>query len=198
MKTSLAIFFALGLLTVTALGQGAQATQVKTRAKDVVNQNNVRQGVPPPSQNTPHPPAPANPANPAAANPAVSQAQSIAKITTDLAGFKTGTSATAEQKQQFIKDLAVAARTTKPSLPTVTKFVDALTAGLSEATLTAEQQGRLAQNIEAVLNSKPLPASQFDAIIGDAQAIFQVGGVKRATAISLGADLKAVGAEVRR
>ena len=78
------------------------------------------------------------------------------------------------------------------------KFVESLAAGLSEAVLTLEQKGRLAQNIESVLNSKPLPASQFDAIITDVQAILQVGGVKRAAAASIANDLKAVGAEVRR
>jgi hypothetical protein len=197
-KRGLAIIFGFGLLAVPAFGQGAQATQVKTRAKEVVNQNNVRQGVPPPSQNSPRPTAPPIPASPTAPSPAALQAQYITKIKTDIAGCKTGSVATADQKQQFIKDLAVAARSTKPSLPTVTKFVDALIAGLSEATLTSEQQGRLAQNIEAVLNSKPLPASQFDAIIADTQAIFQVGGIKRTTATSLASDLKSVGAEVRR
>jgi hypothetical protein len=196
MKNSLAIIASLGLVALPAFGQGS-AVMIKNRAKEVSNQNNVRQGVPPPSQTTPRPPTPA-PGNPAAPNPALSQGQNLAKIKTNLAGFKTGSVATAEQKQQFIKNLAVTARTTKPSLPTVTKFVDSLTAGLAEATLTSEQQGRLAQDIEAVLNSKPLPASQFDAIIADVQAIMQVGSVKRGTATSIANDLKAVGAEVRR
>jgi hypothetical protein len=200
MKTSIAItiVLGLGLFAPAAFGQGAQAVQVKNRAKEVVNQNNVRQGVPPPSQNTPPAAAPAGPAPSTTASPAVLKSQNIAKIKSDLAGFKTGSSATAEQKQQFIKDLAVSARSTKPSLPTVTKFVEALTAALSEAVLASDQLGRLAQNIEAALNSKPLPASQFDAIIADVQAILQVGGVKRSAAASLAADLKKVGAEVRR
>ena len=132
------------------------------------------------------------------APPAVIPAQSIAKIKADILGFKMGSAATAEQKQQFIKDLAMAARSTKPSLPTVTKFVDSLTTGLSEVLLTADQQGRLAQNIESVLNSKPLPATQFDAIIADVQAIMQVGSLKRTSAATIANDLKAVGAEVRR
>ena len=130
--------------------------------------------------------------------PAVSQAQSVARIKAEVVGFKTGTQATAEQKQQLIKELAVAARSTKPSLPTVTKFVNSLTTGLAEVSLTADQQARLAQNIEAVLNSKPLPAAQFDAIIADVQAIMQVGSLKRTSAANIANDLKTVGAEVRR
>ena len=182
-------------MTLGAFGQGS-AVIIKNRAKETVNQNNVRQGVPPPSQATPRPAT--GQANPVVTAPAVSQAQSIANIKTDLIGFKIGSVATAEQKQQLIKNLATAARSTKPSLPTVTRFVDSLTAGLSEASLSADQQARLAQNIEAVLNSKPLPATQFDAIIADVQAIMQVGSVKRASATRVANDLKAVGAEVRR
>ena len=195
MKISVVIAFTVGLMVLPAFGQGS-AVIIKNRAKEVVNQNNVRQGVPPPAQ-TPPPPTP-TPAPPTATVPAVSQAEGIAKIKADLINFKTGGVATAEQKQQFLKDLAVSARATKPSLPTVKKFVESLAAGLSEAVLTLEQKGRLAQNIESVLNSKPLPASQFDAIITDVQAILQVGGVKRAAAASIANDLKAVGAEVRR
>lgn len=194
MKTLLAIATAVSLLTLPVIGQGS-AVMIKNRAKEVVNQNNVRQGVPSPAQTTPPPPT-AAPANPG--TPVVPQAQIVAKIKTDIAGFKTGFIATVEQKQQFIKDLAAAARSAKPSLPTVTKFVDTLVAGLSEATLSPEQQTRLAQNLEAVFNSKPLPASQFEAIIADVQAIMQVGSVKRTVATTIANDLKAVGAEVRR
>ena len=42
--------FALGLFAHQAFGQGAQADQIKRRAKELSNQNNVRQGVPAPSQ----------------------------------------------------------------------------------------------------------------------------------------------------
>ncbi len=195
MKATVIIALAVGLMAVPTFGQGS-AVIIKNRAKETVNQNNVRQGVPSPSQ-TPPPPTP-RPVPPTATAPAVTQAEGLAKIKAGLVHFKTGGVATAEQKQQFLKDLAVTARATKPSLPTAKKFVESLAGGLSEAVLTGEQKGRLAQNIESVLNSKPLPASQFEAIIADVQAILQVGGVKRAAAAGIANDLKAVGAEVRR
>ena len=53
---SAAIALAVGLMAIPAFGQGS-AVIIKNRAKEVVNQNNVRQGVPSPSQ-TPPPPAP--------------------------------------------------------------------------------------------------------------------------------------------
>lgn len=198
MRSCCAATIISGLLTTEALAQGS-AVIIKNRAKETVNQNNVRQGVPPPSQPAPAArPGTATPGVPVAPTPIVSQAQSVARIKADVAGFKTGAQASAEQKQQLIKDLAVAARSTKPSLPTVTKFVNSLSTGLGEVSLTAEQQGRLAQNIEAVLNSKPLPAAQFDAIIADVQAIMQVGSLKRTSSANIANDLKTVGTEVRR
>ena len=180
-----------------SFGQGAQADQIKRRAKELSNQNNVRQGVAPPSQ-----PA-AKPTTPAAAKPAtptvVTAQQGIARIQADIAAIKTGTPATPEQKTQFLKDIAVASRgATKPSLPTVAKFINELTAALAEKALGVADQARLAQNIEAVLNSVAMPPTQFDAVIADVQAILQVGDVKRAAAVAIANDLKTVGQEVRR
>lgn len=194
MKFQLATILLVGLMVHSAPGQGAQADMIKRRAKETVNQNNVRQGVPAPAQNQPRPAAAAAPA----ASNAVTQAQSLTRIQSDLAGFKTGTIATADQKQKFTVNLAFAARGRKPSLATVKKFVDSLTAALPGATLATEQQGRLAQNLEAVLNAKAFPAPQFDKIIEDTQAILEVGTVKRTAAIGVAADLKAIGVEVRR
>jgi hypothetical protein len=180
-----------------SFGQGAQADQIKRRAKELSNQNNVRQGVAPPSQ-----PA-AKPTTPAAAKPAtptvVTAQQGIARIQADIAAIKTGTPATPEQKTQFLKDIAAVVRgAVKPSLPTAAKFVNGLTAALAEKALGAPEQARLAQNIEAVLNSVAMPPTQFDAVIADVQAILQVGDVKRAAAVAIASDLKTVGQEVRR
>lgn len=189
------------LITLCAqqgFGQGAQADQIKRRAKELSNQNNVRQGVTPPSK-----PATPSPNTPAAAKPAmptvVTAQQGVARIQADIAAIKTGTPPTSEQKTQFLKDIAVVVRgAIKPSLPTAAKFVNELTAALAEKALGAPEQARLAQDIEAVLNSVAMPLTQFDAIIADVQAILQVGGAKRAAAVAIANDLKAVGQEVRR
>jgi hypothetical protein len=202
---SLLLTLALAGLGGSALGQGAQADQIKRRAKELSNQNNVRQGVPPPSQPPASPaakpatsPAPTA-ARPAAATPAATQQQSVARLTADFAAIKPGTAVSPEQKQQLLKNMALAVRgSTKPFLPTVTKFVNSLADALAEKSLGNAEQGRLAQNVEAVLNSERLPAAQFDAIIADVQAILQVSGAKRNLAVSAAHDLKAVGAEIRK
>ncbi len=193
MKKILVAILFLGLLAPAAFGQYGQAIK---RAKETANQNNVRQGVPSPAQTPPRPVAPASAKS--ATNSVVTAAQSLAKLQADLAGFKPGAVVTAEQKQQLTVDLAQTARGTKPSLPTVKKFVDSLAAVLPAATLTPDQQARLAQNIEGVLNARGTAAAQFDKTIEDTQAILQVGSVGRFTAIGVANDLKAVGAEVRR
>lgn len=196
MKTLPVILVVLSLLADHALGQGAQADQIKRRAKELANENNVRQGVPPPA---PRPASlPPTAVQPSAAQPVVTSQQSRAKIQADLAGLKPGVPATAQQRQQLIKDLAVTCRGTKPSLPAVTAFVNELTVALADKPLDSAQQARLAQDIEAVLNSAALPLTQFDATIADAQAILQVGGAKRNLAISAANHLKAVGLEVRK
>jgi hypothetical protein len=190
--------FVVGLFAPPAFGQGAQADQIKRRAKELSNQNNVRQGVPPPGQ-APAKPATAPPGAPATAKPAATAQAGSARLQADIAGIKAGTPATPEQKTQFMKDIAVAVRgATKPLLPTVAKFVNELTAALSEKALGAPEQARLAQDIEAVLNSAAMPVTQFDAVLADAQAILQVGGAKRAAAVAVANDLRAVGQEVRR
>ncbi|MCU0784048.1 MAG: hypothetical protein MUF81_08375 [Verrucomicrobia bacterium] len=196
MKIFLTGVASLSLLAGHALGQGAQADQIKRRAKELSNQNNVRQGVPTPAPPRAYPAPTA--ARPATATPAATPQQGVAKIQAAIAGLKLGSPATAEQKQQFIKDIASACRGTKPSLPAVTAFVNEVTVALTEQTLEAVQQSRLAQDIEAVLNSTTMPLSQFDAIIADVQAIFQVGGAKRNQAASAANNLKAVGLEVRK
>ena len=194
MKTTLIATVLLTAITPAILGQGAQADMVKRRAKETVNQSNVRQGVPPSAQTQPVAP----PAVGAAPANTVPQAQTLIALKGDLAGFKTGTAVTEAQKQQFTINLAKAARGNKPSLGTVKKFVDSLSSALSSASLTDEHRARLAGDIDAVLNSRGLSTSAFDKTIEDTQAILQVGSVPRTTAISVAADLKAVGAEVRR
>jgi hypothetical protein len=191
MKKILAIALCLSFAAASVLGQGGG---VLKRAKELSRQNDVRQGVPPPAK--PQPPVAPPSAN--APKPTATPQESIAKIQADLAVFKAGTSVTAEQKQQLLKDVAVAMRGKKASLPTVQKAVDSLTAALADGTLQAAERTRLATDIDTIVNSADMAADKFDATVGDVQAILQVGHVKRNLAMTAANDLKAVGAEIRR
>ncbi len=195
MKTILLTALVLGLV---AGGVFAQADMIiKQRAKELSNQNNVRQGVPPPATTPPAKAPPAKTATPS--TPASPQQQSIARLKADIAALGGSSAAGSEQKLQFVRDLLAAARgTVKPSQATVTRFANSLGAALADKTVTAESQTRLAQNIEAVLNGANLPVSQTQAIADDVQAILQTSAVPRATAVGVAADLKAVAAEVQK
>jgi hypothetical protein len=196
MKTLLAVVAVAGLMSSRVFGQADVI--IKQRAKELSNQNNVRQGVPPP---TPAKPAPATTpaAKPAASSPVTAQQQSIAKLKTDIAAIAAKSQAAPEQKLQFVRDLMAAVRgVTKPSQTSVTKFANGLTAALADKTLSPADQSRLAQDIEAILNSTKLPQSQADAIVADVQASLQNSDVKRTVAVSVADDLKAVATEVRK
>src|SRR2546427_8422965 len=81
---------------------------IRERAKELRNQNNVRQGVPPPTQ-------PAQPTQPNAASTPAPQPQSLVQLQTDLAAIKTDSPVTAQQKQKLAGDLIAAAQGAKPS-----------------------------------------------------------------------------------
>jgi len=203
MRLLVTLVLAFGFVSHAALSQGAQADLIKRRAKELNNQNNVRQGVTPPSQASARqraaPPVAPALARTAPASPATLQQQNISKLSADFATLKLGTASKPDQKQRLIKDLTAAVRgTKKPSPSSVTKFANSLTEALREKGLDPAGQTRLARNVEAVLNSEQLPPAQFDAIIGDVQAILQVAGAKRNLAVNAANDLKAVGAEVRK
>lgn len=188
------------LFVQASLGQGAQADQIKRRARELNNQNNVRQGVTPPTQAPAKPVVPprvVQPAKTAPQTPASVQQQHIARIKADLAALKAGTALTAEQKQKATANLLAAARgPKKPTTTTVSKFINDFSAALGGKALTPEQQDRLAQNFEALVNSANLATAQTDAIADDVQAVLQVAGAKRADAVTARTAAKAIAAEL--
>ncbi|MDW8310001.1 MAG: hypothetical protein RMK20_11570, partial [Verrucomicrobiales bacterium] len=203
MKTLLPLLLAFGWLTQSALGQGAQADQIKRRARATAEQNNARQGVAPPPKTTPQPasPTPAQrpaaptapvvaPAKPTAVVPTLSTTQAVAKLEADLAAFQSAAPATQEHRQQLLRDIAQSARGQKPFLTTATGFVDALGAALAGRQLDAEHRNRFAQKLEAVLNCGSLPAAQLDGLIADAQAALESGGVPREKAAEVARQLR--------
>lgn len=184
-------------LVVLALGvaqhchaQGAAGAIAKQRAKEVVNQNNVRQGVGAPA--TPaQPPAAAQPGRPSAPDP-------VAKLKANLAGISGSSSVSAEQKKQLATDMMACARgSKKPELATVEKFANSLSAALSGKSLEATVQSRLAQDINLALNSASLSAQRITEIGDDVQAILQTTGQTRGTAVNVVGELKAIVAELQ-
>jgi hypothetical protein len=186
MKTTFVPLGAALLLAATAFAGPEQI--IKQRAKELSDQNNVRQGVAPPTQ-------------PAAANTAATPTTSpnIARLQADLAALKSGSDVTAEQKQKLSRDLAAAAETAvKPSAANAKKLADDLSSAFGEKPLPAPSRARLVQELDAVLNPSRYPQAKLDGIFGDIQAIFQENGLARKDAVAIADDVKAIAAEVRK
>ena len=177
----------------TAAAQGAQGVLVKQRAKELANQNNVRQGVTTPAQ--PTQPALTRSA-PATANPKL---QNIGLLQSDLASIAGKANVSAALKQRFSKNLLAASQgSNKPSGASVTAFVDNLSVVLASNALEAADRGRLAQDLNAVFDCANIPADRVNKILDDVQAILQVSGVRRQDAVSVVSDLRAVASEIQK
>lgn len=164
---------------------------IKQRAKELSNENNVRQGVAPPTQPTQPTPTPSQPAAPT--------------LTPALAGFQTGlgtitagAQVSAEQKQRLSQQIVASALGAKPSLATASKFTEQVTAASAEKPLSATSRARLVQELDAVLNPGKYPQAKLDGIFSDVQAIFQENGLNRMKAVALADSVKAMSWEIQR
>jgi hypothetical protein len=192
MKAIPALTGVAALVAVTAFAQSDII--IKQHAKDIRDQNNVRQGATPPS-------AQAQPIRPAAAAPSspTPVQQSLAKVRADLAAITPNSQVTPEQKQQLAKDLlATAQGANKPSSATVAALAKELSAAISQKPLSDANRNRLLTDLAAVLNPANIQPTQMQAITADVQAIFQTSGLARGDAVKIADAVKAVAAETRR
>ena len=190
MKRTLLLLGVATLLAGSAFGQADVI--IKKRAQEIRDQNNVRQGVRPPSQSIQPATTPATSASPTPVQ------QSVAKLRGDLTAIKGQTKVTAEQKQQTTKDLiALAHGANQPSQPTTAAFADGLTTALVEKPLADKDLSRLLSDLAAVFNPARIPPDRMQAVYADIQAIFQANGMPRKDAVKLVDQVKAVGAETK-
>jgi len=186
MKTSQVIFIlAAGSLASSLAGP---ETIIKERAKELRDQNNVRQGVAPPTQ------APVTGVAPTA--PVLTS--SLARFQTELGTLNMGTPATADQKQKLMQDMALTPQGAKPSRAALTKLTDDLTTAFAEKPLSAASRARFVQELDAVLNPGKYPSAKLDGIFADIQAIFQENGLSRSKAVVIADDIKAISAEIQK
>jgi len=193
MKTRLALTAALMLLAIST-GIGQSDVIIKKRAQEIRDQNNVRQGVTPPSQST-------QPATQPATTPAnlTPVQQSLARVRADLTAIQANSQVTPEQKQQLAKDLlATAQGANKPSAATVAALANDLAAAFAQKPLPETERNRLLSDLAAVLNPANIQSAQMQAIFADIQAIFQVNGLPRKDAVKIADDAKAIAAETKR
>jgi hypothetical protein len=172
------------ILLIVSNGFAQSDVIIKKRAKELNNQNNVRQGVAPPSQ--------PQPARPPATAPAPQQSSALSKLQASLAGITPGSTATAEQKQKLANDISAVAQTAKPSQAAATKLAEELWGGIAVKALSPASRSRLVQELDAVLNPAKYPQVKLPAVYDDIQAIFQENGLDRKRAVAISDAVKAV------
>ena len=169
---------------------------IKQRAKEIRDQNNVRQGVTSPGQAA----SPSQPSAPSASSaPSPVLQQGLAKLRADLAAFKPNSPVTPQQKLQLKNDLLASAQGAgKPSSATISVLADSLSAAFTQSAFPDKDRDRLVSRLAAVLNPANIQSAQMDAIYADVQAIFQANGLTRKDAVKIVDQVKAVGAETRK
>jgi len=177
------------MLTASAFGQGAPVI-IRERAKELRDQNNVRQGVPPPVQ-APQPGTP----NPGA--PVPQPSPTVQKLKTDLSGIAANSSPAPADKSKITQDLLAVAQSGKPSAAAAQKLADELVSAFAEKPLSATSLARLGQEIDALFNPAKFPNAKPDGIYTDIQAIFQENGLKRTHAVAIVDAVKAAANEAR-
>src|SRR5690348_3318879 len=116
MKASLVVF-TIAACSVASVFAGPE-TIIKEPAKELRDQNNVRQGVAPPTQAPMTSIAPTPPALSA----------SLVRFQTDLGTLNIGTPATADQKQKLVTEMALAAQGPHPSRTALAKLAEDVSA----------------------------------------------------------------------
>jgi hypothetical protein len=123
----------------------------------------------------------------------------VARIRSDITDLCTGAEVSKAETDKLAADLLSAARgTAKPSPASLNKFASSLAKQLAGKTLESADELRLAQNLEALVNSSVMSKLQANAYIYDIQAVLEAAGVPKADAEKTGNDARAVLAEVRR
>lgn len=171
-------------------------TIIRQRAKELSNQNNVRQGVAAPAP----PPAPATPTPQptAAATINSSQPAGLGRLPSDLAAIKINTPVPVVQNQLLTQDIMAIAGANKVSSSTAAKLAHSISEALSTKALSASDRTRLVQDLNAALGNPNMPQVQTQAVLADIQAIFQSIGITRNSAVGIVDNLKAVTAEVQK
>ena len=180
MKAALTCLFLLFI--VSAFSQGADV-MIRQRARDLANQNNARQGVPPPGQ----------PSQPAAAAPQAPP-PSLPQLKADLAGIKAGTTVTPELKQKLATDIMNGAQSTKPAQAAANKLAEDLANAFSAKPLPSANLGRLVQQIDALINPSKFPQAKPQGIYDAIQTAFIENGLEQKRASAIVDDLKALNA----
>ena len=165
---------------------------IRERAKELRDQNNVRQGVAAPTQ----PNQPAASVSTAPAAPTLSAG--LLRFNTEINTIKTDSTVTPEQQQKLTQDLVAGAQGPKPSLATASRLAADVSAAFTEKPLSPASRARFVQELDAVFNPSKYPMAKLEGILKDIQAIFQENGLARSKALVIANDVKAISDEIQK
>jgi len=200
MKRQHCLFLLAAIATLIGLPAFGQSSYIiKQRAKDLRDQNNASQGAAPPA----HSPAATSPTQPAAQSapvqPLTPQQQAMGRLQSSLSAIKPGATVTPELKDQLTRSLiAVSPATPKPSGQAAMRLSEDLAAALSQKLLPTVSRNRLAQNLVALLNPASVKQPQVTDIVKDIQAILESNGVPASDAKKAAVAAQAVATELRK
>lgn len=183
------------LAAQAVFGQGA-AVIIKQRAKELNNQNNVRQGIatPAPAVPTGEPAAPGAPAR-----PLTPQEVALGRIQSDLTAMKPDAPVSTQQRQQLAKDLLAAVQgEAKPSPTAASKLAQQLSGVLGDKLFATVTIKRLVQDLNTVLSPSKVAPSQLKDVVADIQAIFQANNVDRKDAVAVANAAQALAEEIKK
>lgn len=191
MRITFAVFAATSLFST--LLHADPGVIIRERAKELRDQNNVRQGVAAPTQ--PNQPAAAASAS-APAAPTLSSG--LLRFNTEINAIKTDSTVTPDQQQKLAQDLVAGAQGPKPSLATASRLAADVSAAFTEKPLSPTSRARFVQELDAVFNPIKYPMAKLDGILKDIQAIFQENGLARSKALVIANDVKAISDEIQK
>jgi|SRR5580765_523191 len=182
------------VVLVSGFAYADPAVIIRERAKELSNQNNARQGVAPPTQ----PGQPTQPVVAPAQPPAPTLAPALLRFNTDIAAIKADAQVSPEQQQKLAQELLASAQGAKPSLASVSKLANDVSAAFSEKPLSSASRARFIQELDAVLNPSKYPQAKLDGILKDIQSMFEQNGLARMKAMAIADDVKAISAEIQK
>jgi hypothetical protein len=189
MRTTLAVLGATVLISTLAFAD--PAVIIRERAKELRDQNNVRQGVEAPTQ-------PNQPAANANAPAAPMLSQGLLRFNTEINSIRADSTVAPEQKQKLAQALVAGAQGPRPSLATASKLAEDVSAAFAEKPLSATSRARFVQELDAVLNPGKYPQAKLEGILKDIQAIFQENGLARQKAVAIADDVRAMATEIQK
>ena len=126
------------------------------------------------------------------------QTQNLQRIQADIAIIKTKTEVSADQKQKLQHDLLTAAAGAKPSEDSVRALAESLSAAIVDKKIASADQAKLARDLFSIVNCSAMNAEQTEAVVADAKEVLVVSGATKAVAATVGANMKAIAAELQK